>query len=454
MIDLIVCAPGRAINGKRNQCDTPVISALFPNGESGTLLPCVALLLRIGLNNPLASASIQQSEVGVPHEVPNPKMASRHVGNSRTSPFDMWTVISQTYRVVSDIGYGRDGTSIKKAVERNSNQMVSLKVMPLRDEERRESCLLEACLLASVNHRNILTYCASYESSSEFVLVTEFCEGGDLLDRVNSSGKLSEPEAREYFQQLLSAVQYLHSKGIVHRDVKLDNIFLTASNEIKLGDFGFARHFFPGERFHHSCGTLVYVAPELLVPKPDYDPLSAEVYSLGITLFAICSAYLPYDSPDELRVIADVRRGGCVIPSSFSLPLAKLVSRLMSVQPSERPTLAEIRSCEWVSPSDRAQRSSSEPAVEHLTIEATRARSLSVPNNSRLSQSDTAHTPPSTSAHSDYVLPAVSSASVRHTSTSGKGSPGSWLYRKLVKPLANRISGGGSPTSNDLSTIA
>lgn len=375
--------------------------------------------------------------------------SSRIHGSSRTTPFDMWAAISQSYRVLCDITCGRDGTIIKKAQQIATGDIVTLKVMPVRDEERRTSCRREAELLSCVSHRNILSFFESFECSTDFVLVTEFCPGGDLLDVVNNGGKFSEADARAYMRQLLSAMQYLLARGIAHRDVKLDNIFIAENGEVKLGDFGFARRFYAGERFNTSCGTLVYVAPELLVPKPDYDPIPAEIYSLGVTLFAMCAAYLPYDSLDEQQVIAEVRKGGRAMPSFFSPALASLVTRMIAVSPSARPTLAQVRDSEWLAPDEHFTRSYSHPGMRAVAVRAepeSRPRSQSVPDSA---VDDFLPTSPALDIANLRIseLPVTRQHDAHHAAATNEGKRQSWLYRKLVKPLAARWRGGGSQVS-------
>lgn len=253
---------------------------------------------------------------------------------------------SQYYRVLSDLFTGREGTVIKKALHIATETIVVLKVTHIRDESRRARCRREAELLASVNHRHIVKFYASYESQSEFVLVTEYCPGGDLLDRVSRTGPLHEAKAREYLLQLLGAFQYLATCGVAHRDIKLDNIFIGDGDMIKLGDFGFATRFSPGERFQDLCGTPGYAAPELLLIDQCYEPLPADVYSLGITLYAMCVGCLPYDT---LEGIATGRRiSSLAVPSSFSPALCDLLCGMLSASPKDRPSLSQVQHSEWV----------------------------------------------------------------------------------------------------------
>ena len=98
-------------------------------------------------------------------------------------------------------------------------------------------------------------------------LVTELCSGGELFDYLTEKGRISEHEARHIFGQICLAVNYLHEKGIVHRDLKLENVLLDERCRIKLGDFGFTREFDRGAYLETYCGTTGYAAPEMLEGK-------------------------------------------------------------------------------------------------------------------------------------------------------------------------------------------
>ena len=103
-------------------------------------------------------------------------------------------------------------------------------------------------------------------------LVTELCSGGELFDYLTEKGRMSEQETRRIFGQLCLAVNYLHEKGIVHRDLKLENVLLDERCRIKLGDFGFTREFDRGTYLETYCGTTGYAAPEMLEGKKYLGP--------------------------------------------------------------------------------------------------------------------------------------------------------------------------------------
>lgn len=148
--------------------------------------------------------------------------------------------------------------------------------------------------------------------------------GGELFDYLTEKGRIPEEETRRIFGQICLAVNYLHEKGIVHRDLKLENVLLDERCRIKLGDFGFTREFDRGTYLETYCGTTGYAAPEMLqgkrylgpgsphvTPRSDGTDFSSEVdvWSLGVILYCLLTGGLPFDHDDELVMKAMVIRG-------------------------------------------------------------------------------------------------------------------------------------------------
>ena len=123
-----------------------------------------------------------------------------------------------------------------------------------------------------LHHPHITQLYEVIATESSIWLVTELCSGGELFDYLAEKGRISEEEARHIFGQICLAVNYLHEKGIVHRDLKLENVLLDERCRIKLGDFGFTREFDRGGYLETYCGTTGYAAPEMLQGKKYLGP--------------------------------------------------------------------------------------------------------------------------------------------------------------------------------------
>lgn len=136
----------------------------------------------------------------------------------------------------------------------------------------------------------------------------EFARHGSLFDLMEVKHVLHESKAFIYFNQLAKALDYCHSKQIAHRDLKLENLLLSEENHLKIGDFGFARHFDSKNQTAYSltfCGSNAYICPEILHQLP-YNPLSADVWACGCILFVMVFGYLPFDDTGSVRKLTKV----------------------------------------------------------------------------------------------------------------------------------------------------
>ncbi|KAH0800273.1 CAMK family protein kinase [Histomonas meleagridis] len=139
----------------------------------------------------------------------------------------------------------------------------------------------------------------------------EYIEGGDLgkVIKKRHGTLFRESEVLHYFVQLVSVIDYIHSNHILHRDLKPDNIFVTKTNMIKLGDFGVARSLDNTfDMANTVIGTPYYLSPEIWEGKP-YDSHS-DIYSLGVILYELCALKKPYEAPNALALCSIVTKGG------------------------------------------------------------------------------------------------------------------------------------------------
>ncbi|KAE9457339.1 hypothetical protein C3L33_10777, partial [Rhododendron williamsianum] len=157
-------------------------------------------------------------------------------------------------------------------------------------------------------------------------------------------GRLSEAEARKYFQQLIDGVDYCHSKGVYHRDLKPENLLLDSQGNLKISDFGLSA--LPGDGvslLRTTCGTPNYVAPEVLSHK-GYDGAVADVWSCGVILYVLMAGYLPFD---ELDLTTLYRNAEYSCPSWFPVGAKSLIQRILDPNPETRIRIEEIRNDEW-----------------------------------------------------------------------------------------------------------
>ncbi|KPV73252.1 uncharacterized protein RHOBADRAFT_2369, partial [Rhodotorula graminis WP1] len=185
-------------------------------------------------------------------------------------------------------------------------------------------------------------------TESSIYLVTELCSGGELFDYLveqcappAGTGGLALAETRRIFGQLVLGVAYLHSEGVVHRDLKLENVLLDENVNVKIADMGFGREFERGRWLETKVGTLGYTAPEI-VAGSRYLGEQVDIWSLGVILYALLTGSLPFDDDDESVMRSLILAGRYAVPAFLDPDASDLVQRILVVDPLRRPSLRDI----------------------------------------------------------------------------------------------------------------
>ncbi|KAK4785730.1 hypothetical protein SAY86_002419 [Trapa natans] len=186
-------------------------------------------------------------------------------------------------------------------------------------------------------------------SKTKIFIVLEFVTGGEVFDRIVNHGRMREDEARRYFQQLIHAVDYCHSRGVFHRDLKPENLLLDAFGHLKISDFGLSalsRQVRDDGLLHTTCGTPNYVAPEVLNDR-GYDGATADLWSCGVILFVLLSGYLPFDDSNLMNLYKKISAADFTCPPWLSFGAMKLITRILDPNPMTRITIPEILEDGW-----------------------------------------------------------------------------------------------------------
>lgn len=201
-------------------------------------------------------------------------------------------------------------------------------------------------------HQHICQLYQVVETSENIYLVLEHVSGGELFDYIVSREKLSEKESRSFFRQIVSAVTYIHSKGLAHRDLKPENMLLDANNSIKIIDFGLASD--PGTSIMMPlatcCGSPAYAAPELISGKSYFGP-EADLWSLGVVLYGLLNGFLPFDvEEDEPTYVLyeKIKKGDFEVPTWLSEGSIQILDRLLTVDPEKRITTKDLLNHRWL----------------------------------------------------------------------------------------------------------
>lgn len=209
--------------------------------------------------------------------------------------------------------------------------------------------------MCSLNHENILYLKEYFEEQNKVFLIMELLTGGELFDAVIKRGSYNEAEARTCFRQLLCGIEHMHSRGVCHRDLKLENLLLKTVGDltvVKIADFGLAKRAV-GEAMHTICGTPQYVAPEVIqgLKDTEYGPV-VDMWAAGIVLFILLGGYPPFYSESEPELFKQIRKGHFSFNDpawdGISFSAKDLISKLLVLDPLKRLTASQALQHRWL----------------------------------------------------------------------------------------------------------
>lgn len=259
-------------------------------------------------------------------------------------------VLHGKYELGRLLGYG---TFAKVYHARNlaSGKSVAMKVVGKEKVIKvgmMEQVKREISVMKMVKHPNIVELHEVMASKSKIFFAMELVRGGELFSKI-AKGRLKEDVARHYFQQLISAVDFCHSRGVYHRDLKPENLLLDDDGNLKVTDFGlsaFAEHLRHDGLLHTTCGTPAYVAPEV-IGKKGYDGAKADIWSCGVILFVLLAGYLPFQDDNLVAMYRKIYKGDFKCPQWFSTESRRLITKLLDPNPTTRITTSKIMDSSW-----------------------------------------------------------------------------------------------------------
>lgn len=255
------------------------------------------------------------------------------------------------YELGQTLGEG-SFAKVKRAVNVETGQSFAVKIL---DKEKLFHHKIvnhfkrEICTLKLIRHPNVVRLYEVLASKKKIYIVLEFVDGGELFNEVSRNGKLEESDARKYFQQLIDAVGYCHSRGVYHRDLKPENVLLDANGNVKISDFGLSalpQQFREDGLLHTTCGSPNYVAPEVISGR-GYDGATADVWSSGVILFVLLTGWLPFDDNNLAVLYYKIFKSDFKFPKWLSAGARKLIRRILDPNPKTRISIAEIVEDEW-----------------------------------------------------------------------------------------------------------
>ncbi|CAL5199469.1 unnamed protein product [Lathyrus oleraceus] len=233
----------------------------------------------------------------------------------------------------------------------NSGKNVAMKVVGKEKVIKvgmMEQIKREISVMKMVKHSNIVQIHEVMASKSKIYIAMELVRGGELFNKI-VKGRLKEDVARVYFQQLISAVDFCHSRGVYHRDLKPENLLLDEEGNLKVSDFGlstFSEHLRQDGLLHTTCGTPAYVSPEVIAKK-GYDGAKADIWSCGVILYVLLAGFLPFQDDNLVAMYKKIYRGDFKCPPWFSLDARRLITKLLDPSPNTRITISQIMDSCW-----------------------------------------------------------------------------------------------------------
>ncbi|KAI3644222.1 hypothetical protein MP228_010386 [Amoeboaphelidium protococcarum] len=258
-------------------------------------------------------------------------------------------LIGGCYKLDKTIGEGTYG-KVKLAIDTRSGQKVAVKILEkcnIKSQKQVARIQREIRFLKLLHHPNIVKVYDVVETQDRIYIVMEYATGGELFDYIVTHKRVREKEARWFFRQVLSAVDYCHQNSVIHRDLKPENLLLASDKTIKIIDFGFGNVYQQDSLLDTYCGSPFYASPEMLKGIKYIGP-EVDIWSLGVILFALLCGHLPFDD-DNMKEL--YRKIGCaqyVMPSHVPDDCKYLITRMICVDPKKRATLEEIKTHRWV----------------------------------------------------------------------------------------------------------
>ena len=218
----------------------------------------------------------------------------------------------------------------------------------IKTERQRQKIKQETAIMETLSKsKNIVKIFETYETKKHICIVMEYICAGDLLTYIKKRSKLTEPVAKFIFKQIILGIKHIHDNGIIHRDIKLDNILLDLDNNIKICDFGVSRKINIGDILFEQCGTPAYIAPEILINK-GYEGFGVDIWSAGVVLYAMLSGTVPFKG-NNLKELHDlIINGKYKEIKGISKEAEDLLKKILEVDPEIRIKTEEILNHPWL----------------------------------------------------------------------------------------------------------
>lgn len=252
------------------------------------------------------------------------------------------------YMLGETLGFGTFG-KVKTAKHQLTGHKVAVKILnrtKIKNLDVVGKIRREIQNLKLFRHPHIIKLYQVISTPNDIFMIMEYVSGGELFDYIVKNGRLGEDEARRFFQQIVSGVDYCHRHMVVHRDLKPENLLLDHNLNVKIADFGLSNMMMDGEFLRTSCGSPNYASPEIISGRLYAGP-EIDIWSCGVILYALLCGTLPFDDEHVPTLFRKIRAGVFPIPDYLNESVVSLLKHMLQVDPIKRATVNDIVQHEW-----------------------------------------------------------------------------------------------------------
>ncbi|KAL0212740.1 hypothetical protein RCL1_006366 [Eukaryota sp. TZLM3-RCL] len=283
-----------------------------------------------------------------------PSKPKRRIADLPPPPSEVMDIKrNKTYIVGKLLGVG-GFARVYEFTELDTNTVYAGKVFDkstLSKERAREKLSSEIQIQRGLHHINIVSLHHAFEYLDNVYLLLELCPGTSVHSLLQKRSFINEYEARFIFKRILNGVAFLHSHNIIHRDLKLHNLFFSSSYDIKIGDFGLAAQLVTEQEHRRTmCGTPNYMAPEIVSRCSEGHSFTVDIWALGVILFTMLYGRPPFETTDLKATYQRITTVDFSFPESpcVSMEAKCLISKILQLNPDLRPSLTEIELDPWL----------------------------------------------------------------------------------------------------------
>jgi 5'-AMP-activated protein kinase catalytic alpha subunit len=254
------------------------------------------------------------------------------------------------YILGETLGFGTFG-KVKTAKHQLTGHKVAVKILnrnKIKNLDVVGKIRREIQNLKLFRHPHIIKLYQVISTPNDIFMIMEYVSGGELFDYIVKNGRLGEDEARRFFQQIVSGVDYCHRHMVVHRDLKPENLLLDEQLNVKIADFGLSNMMMDGEFLRTSCGSPNYASPEIISGRLYAGP-EIDIWSCGVILYALLCGTLPFDDEHVPTLFRKIRSGIFPIPDYLNESVVSLLQHMLQVDPIKRATVKDIVQHAWFS---------------------------------------------------------------------------------------------------------